>query len=80
MAYGVPVVATAHAGIPEAVIQGQTGFLVREHDLDAMASSVVHLARHSDVRYRLGSRAWQIAAAKYTWERERRQLRELMNV
>jgi colanic acid/amylovoran biosynthesis glycosyltransferase len=33
-ASGLPVVATRHAGIPDAVIEGTTGFLVDEHDVD----------------------------------------------
>ena len=33
MASGLPVVSTFHAGIPEAVVDGKTGFLVSE---DAM--------------------------------------------
>jgi glycosyltransferase involved in cell wall biosynthesis len=32
MAAGAVIVSTRHAGIPEAVIEGQTGWLVDEHD------------------------------------------------
>jgi glycosyltransferase involved in cell wall biosynthesis len=32
MSTGVPVVASAHGGIPEAVVDGETGFLVKEGD------------------------------------------------
>ncbi len=35
-AMGLPVLSTTHAGIPEAVIHGQTGFLVPEHDVDQL--------------------------------------------
>ena len=41
-ASGLPVVATRHAGIPDVVIEGETGFLVNEHDVDGMA---VHMLR-----------------------------------
>ena len=34
MAAGAGIVSTRHAGIPEAVIEGQTGWLVDEHDED----------------------------------------------
>lgn len=37
MAAGMAVVATRHAGIPEAVIEGETGLLVDEGDVEAMA-------------------------------------------
>ncbi len=36
-ASGLPVVATRHGGIPDVVLDGQTGFLVAERDVDAMA-------------------------------------------
>lgn len=39
-ACGVPVVATYHSGIPEAVIDGETGFLVAEKDDLALAEKL----------------------------------------
>src|SRR4051794_2820789 len=38
MAHGLPVVATHHAGIPEAVADGVSGFLVEEGDVEAMGA------------------------------------------
>lgn len=43
MAAGLPVVATQHSGIPEAVCDGETGHLVPEHDVDAMADRALDL-------------------------------------
>ncbi len=40
MAAGAVVVSTRHAGIPEAVQDGSTGFLVAEHDEDAFARAL----------------------------------------
>jgi glycosyltransferase involved in cell wall biosynthesis len=37
---GLPVVATRHAGIPEVVLDGQTGLLVDEGDVNAMAAAI----------------------------------------
>jgi glycosyltransferase involved in cell wall biosynthesis len=42
-ASGVPVVSTRHAGIPEVVVDGETGFLVAERDVEAMASRMEQL-------------------------------------
>jgi colanic acid/amylovoran biosynthesis glycosyltransferase len=44
MATGLPVVATFHGGIPEAVTHGQTGFLVPERDHAALTEAMVRLA------------------------------------
>jgi glycosyltransferase involved in cell wall biosynthesis len=44
-ATGLPVVSTRHAGIPEAVLDGQTGLLVDEHDLQGFARAWLELLR-----------------------------------
>jgi colanic acid/amylovoran biosynthesis glycosyltransferase len=40
IAAGIPVIATKHAGITDVVMDGITGFLVNEHDVDDMASKM----------------------------------------
>jgi colanic acid/amylovoran biosynthesis glycosyltransferase len=42
-AMGLPVVSTTHAGIPEAVVHGETGFLAPERDAQALAHHILHL-------------------------------------
>jgi glycosyltransferase involved in cell wall biosynthesis len=49
----VPV-STYHAGIPEIVEDGTTGFLVNERDVDGMADRLERLVRDRDLRVRLG--------------------------
>jgi colanic acid/amylovoran biosynthesis glycosyltransferase len=44
MARGLPVISTRHSGIPELVQERVTGFLVDEHDVDALAESILLLA------------------------------------
>lgn len=43
MASGLPVAATKHGGIPEAVIDGRTGYLVTERDDRALANALLKL-------------------------------------
>lgn len=40
---GLPVISTLHAGIPDVIINGKTGFLVKEHDVDEMAAKMLLL-------------------------------------
>ena len=42
-AMGLPVVSFASGGVPEAVVHGQTGFLVKERDHRALADSILRL-------------------------------------
>lgn len=46
-AMGLPVVSTIHAGIPEAVIHGKTGFLVPERDFEGLAKYILWLLEDS---------------------------------
>jgi glycosyltransferase involved in cell wall biosynthesis len=43
LASGLPVVASRHAGIPEAILDGSSGFLVTERDVSAMAVRILDL-------------------------------------
>ncbi len=64
MAGGLPVVATNHGGIPEAVVDGISGLLTPERDAPALAQSLLALAR-DPTRYAAMSAA---AAARVSTE------------
>lgn len=80
MACGLPVVSTRHAGIPEAVIDGNTGFLVAEGDSKGMADCLIKLAGDHELRLRMGRAGWRRAKEMFTWERERDSLRKIMGL
>jgi len=48
MAMGLPVIATRHAGIPELVDDGVSGFLVPERDIGALVDGLVRLIDHPE--------------------------------
>ena len=54
MACGLPVVASAVGGIPEAVVDGQTGILVSQGDADGMARGAQRLLEDPGLRSRMG--------------------------
>lgn len=54
---GLPVVSTIHAGIPEIVIDGETGYLVQEHDYEKMAERISHLLREPYLINTMGKNA-----------------------
>lgn len=53
-ARGLPVVSTFHAGIKQAVINGQTGFLVNEYDIQAMAERMIKIASSTELAAKMG--------------------------
>jgi glycosyltransferase involved in cell wall biosynthesis len=46
MAAGLPVIATAAGGVPEAVVDGETGFLVPRRDVDSLAHALRSAAQN----------------------------------
>jgi L-malate glycosyltransferase len=68
MAAGCPVVATDVGGIREAVIQGETGYLVRTRDPEAMATQIVRLLRAPQRSRAMGVLGQQIVRQKFSSE------------
>lgn len=58
-ASGLPVVSTRHAGIPDVVLEGETGLLVDERDIAGMAQHMIALVRSPQLAGRLGRNARQ---------------------
>jgi len=65
MAAGLPVVATRHAGITDQVAEGDSGFLVAEHDWQAMGERMARLARDPELRLRMGIRSRATAVSRF---------------
>jgi glycosyltransferase involved in cell wall biosynthesis len=67
-AAGLPVVASAHAGIADVVQHGETGFLVEETDTRAMAEYMIALADDPALATRLGQKASERIRAEYSFD------------
>jgi len=67
-ATGLPVVATRHAGIPDVVVEGETGLLVDEHDVTGMARHMLRLVDEPQVAETLGRHAARHVRSHYTME------------
>jgi colanic acid/amylovoran biosynthesis glycosyltransferase len=80
MGNGLPVVSTKHAGIPEAVLHGETGYLSNEGDTEMMAQYIVQLSKNCDLRSSFGQAGWKRANTYFTWEREKNSLIELIGL
>ncbi len=64
-ACGKPVVASRVGGIPDVVIDGETGFLVPPGDPDALAAAMMRLLEDPDLRRRMGARAREHMGEKF---------------
>jgi colanic acid/amylovoran biosynthesis glycosyltransferase len=70
MASGLPVVATLHGGIPEAVTDALNGFLVPERNHEKLADSLSKLAQNSDRWKEMGAAASRTVAAEFAQPRQ----------
>ena len=75
---GLPVVATRHAGIPEVVLENQTGLLVDEGDESAMAQAMSLLLLDPDLASRLGDGGRRRIKERFTIEHHLRQVEQLL--
>ena len=67
-ATGIPVVATRHEGIVDAVVDGETGLLVDEGDTDGMAAAVTKLLTDPSRAQRLGQAARRRIEERYSMQ------------
>ncbi len=65
MAQGTPVIGSRHAGIGEAIADGEDGFLVPPGDPRALADAIARLTRDGDLRARLGAAARRTAVEQF---------------
>jgi colanic acid/amylovoran biosynthesis glycosyltransferase len=77
MAAGLPVVATAIAGVPELVEHERSGLLVRPSRADELAAALERLARSPELRESLGAAGRERVVEEYDLELTARRLREL---
>ena len=76
MASGLPVFATAHGGIPEAITHGESGVLVSEGDAASLAKQLLYFADVPAELSRLASAGAKSVAQKFERGAQTRQLEE----
>jgi glycosyltransferase involved in cell wall biosynthesis len=76
-ATGVPVIGSRVGGIPEAIDDGQTGFLVPQRDPAALAARLQTVLADQALRQRLGAAAREKMAAQFDLEQQTAKLETL---
>jgi glycosyltransferase involved in cell wall biosynthesis len=66
MLAGIPVVASAVGGIPEIVVEGETGLLVAPNDAGALADALRRIADDPELREKMAARCRSVALAQFT--------------
>ena len=76
-AMALPVVSTTHAGIPEAVIHGETGFLTQERDVEALAAYSQQLLQDSELWQRFSAKGRDRVEAHFDRTKQTRVLEDI---
>ncbi len=66
-ACGVSVVASDVGGVPEVVVDGQTGVLVRSGDVNGLADALIRLAGDATAREQMGAAGRAFVVGRYRW-------------
>ncbi|MFG2620287.1 glycosyltransferase family 4 protein [Streptomyces sp. NPDC048507] len=77
-ATGLPVVAGDSGGAPDAVLDGETGWVVRGGSPDEAAERIVALLQDPELRARMGARGRAWVEEKWRWDLLADRLRELL--
>jgi colanic acid/amylovoran biosynthesis glycosyltransferase len=77
MASGLPVFATTHGGIPEAIENGISGVLVNEGDHAALATALIHWTGRPEEMSRLARDGAAAVAAKFDLRAQARALEDI---
>lgn len=65
LACGLPVVATDCVGPKEIIDEGETGYVVQQHDVDALRNRLEMLVSSQNEREQMGEGAREVAEARY---------------
>lgn len=76
--YGVPSVATNLSGVDEAILDGQTGLLVKDGDIGALANTLKRCMDQPGLRKQLGSQAKERALKEFTPEQQFLQIKQCL--
>jgi glycosyltransferase involved in cell wall biosynthesis len=78
MATGLPVVSTRIGGIPEMVIDNETGVLVEPHDVVGLAGAIEKVTNDRSLGERLGQAGYERAQRLFSIEKNVRELNKLI--
>jgi len=78
-ATGLPVIVGNSGGAVDAVLEGETGFLVNGNDLSEIRDRLIELLANQDLAKRMGSAGRNWVAQEWTWEHSFKRLESLLS-
>jgi len=78
-ATGLPVIVGNSGGAVDAVLDGETGFLVNGNNLSEISDRLIELLANQDLAKRMGSAGRNWVAREWTWEHSFKRLESLLS-
>ena len=75
--FGRPVIATAVGGLPEAVDDGKSGFLVPPHSPHELAEKILTVINDPDLARGMGQYARNLADTRFSWQTIARRIKQV---
>jgi L-malate glycosyltransferase len=72
-----PIIASRVGGLPEVVIDQETGIMVEPENVDALAQAMEHLMQHPEERQRMGRNGREFVLKHYDWQHNVSQMEEV---
>jgi len=76
--FGKPVIGGKSGGVEDAVVDGETGFLVEPENQDMIADAVIRLLTRPELAQKLGDQSRQRVEKDFTWQAKARQLQNIL--
>ena len=76
-AMGLPIISTLHNGIPEGLLDGKSGFLVPERDVEALVKRINYLIEHQELWPDMGRCGRKYVEEKYDIKKLNQKLVEI---
>ncbi|WP_119793021.1 glycosyltransferase [Flavobacterium anhuiense] len=76
---GLPIIGTVHAGIPDVILNDETGLLVEEHDVNTMTKKMLLLLENKELAIKLGENGKKRINSHFSLERHLDVLNKLIN-
>lgn len=79
-AFGVPVVGSRSGGVPDAIVDGETGVLVEPDDVEGLSDALVRLFSDVSLRKQLGDAAKLRVESTASWDQRFEELAAILNL
>jgi phosphatidylinositol alpha-1,6-mannosyltransferase len=78
MRHALPCIGSIHDAAGEIIVDGETGYLVDQDDLDTLSAKIIQLLADPDLRHRMGLRGLERLQCRFSLERFNSVMSELL--